>query len=60
MTGGVILTLINTDGSMSIQGVPVSCIHFARVTLIIRFILSTIPELCDLYAVYSFFAKQLE
>ena len=34
--------------------VPVSCTHFAKVTLMVRFILSTILELCGLYAVYSF------
>ena len=52
---GVILILINTNGITSIrEGAPVSCTHFAKVTLRVQFILSAILELCDLYIVYSF------
>ena len=54
MTQRVILILSNTNGNMSIQVVPVSCTHFARVTLIVWFILSTISELCGLFTVCGF------
>ena len=37
---GVILILTNTNDCMSIQGAPVSCTHFAKVTLMVQFILN--------------------
>ena len=38
----------------SIQGSPVSCTHFAKVTSMVWFVLATSLELCGLYAVSRF------